>query len=308
MSVEFENFEKLLQAAKDLLALPIAVIDADELHVLEGACRAAEAGYIDPVLIGDEAIIRNLLPTITCAKEFRIIHAPGEDAMAEKGVELIENSQVKALMKGHIHTDQFLHPILAHHMQGKKRISHVFLADLKTYPKLLCITDAAINISPDLTTKMAIVQNAIDMFRIMGVDVPKVAVLSAVEDVNPAIPSTIDAACLAKMAERGQLTGGIVDGPLAFDNAISAESALAKGINSPVSGDVDILVVPDLVSGNILAKDLEYLAGARLAGFVMGAKVPIVLTSRSDPVEARVISCAVAALMSSRMTSEIEKF
>ncbi|MGC8495204.1 MAG: bifunctional enoyl-CoA hydratase/phosphate acetyltransferase, partial [Syntrophobacteraceae bacterium] len=300
MSVEFENFEKLLQAAKDLPALPIAVIDADELHVLEGACRAAEAGYIAPVLIGDEAIIRNLLPTITCARKFRIIHAPGEDAMAEKGVELIENGQVKALMKGHIHTDQFLHPILAHHMQGKKRISHVFLADLKTYPKLLCITDAAINISPDLTTKMSIVQNAIDMFRIMGVDVPKVAVLSAVEFVNPAIPSTVDAACLAKMAERGQIAGGIVDGPLAFDNAISAESALAKGIKSPVSGDVDILVVPDLVSGNILGKDLEYLAGARLAGFVMGTKVPIVLTSRSDPVEARVISCAVAALMSSR--------
>lgn len=307
MNVEFENFEQLLQAAKDLPAVPIAVIDADEQHVLEGACKAAEAGYIDPVLIGDEEVIRSLLSAIDCAGKLRIIHAPGDDAMAEKGVELIEKGEVKALMKGHIHTDQFLHPILAHHIQGKKRISHVFLADLNTYPKLLYITDAAINISPDLSAKMAIAQNAIDMARVMGVGVPKVAALSAVEVVNPAIPSTIDAACLAKMAERGQITGGIVDGPLAFDNAISAESARVKGIKSPVSGDVDILVAPDLVSGNILAKDLEYLAAARLAGFVVGTKVPIVLTSRADPVEARVVSCAVAALMSSRISSQSDK-
>ncbi len=307
MSVEFENFEKLLQMAKGLPPLPIAVIDADEQHVLEGARLAAEAGYIVPILIGDEAIIRNLLRTINCSQEFRIIHAPKDDAMAEKGLELIENGQAKALMKGHIHTDEFLHPILAHRMQGKRRISHVFLADMKTYPKLLYITDAAINISPDLSTKMHIVQNAVDMACLLGVREPKVAVLSAVEVVNPAIPSTIDAACLAKMADRGQISGAVVDGPLAFDNAVSAESAGVKGIRSPVSGDVDILVVPDLVSGNILGKDLEYLAGARLAGFVMGAKVPIVLTSRSDPPQARVISCAVASLMSSRMSPESDE-
>lgn len=307
MNVEFENFEKLLQVVKGLPPMRIAVIDADEQHVLEGACKAAEAGYIDPILIGDEAVIRNLLRTMNCRQEFRIIHAPKDDAMAEKGLELIENGQAKALMKGHIHTDEFLHPILAHHMQGKRRISHVFLADMKTYPKLLYITDAAINISPDLSTKMHIVQNAVDMACLLGVREPKVAVLSAVELVNPAIPSTIDAACLAKMADRGQITGAVVDGPLAFDNAISAESAAVKGIRSPVSGDVDILVVPDLVSGNILGKDLEYLAGAQLAGFVMGAKVPIVLTSRSDPPRARVISCAVAALMSSRMSSKSDE-
>jgi phosphotransacetylase len=221
--------------------------------------------------------------------------------MAEKGVELFEKGEVKALMKGHIHTDEFLHPILAHHLQGKKRISHVFLADLKTYPKLLYITDAAINISPDLSTKMHIMQNAVDISRLLGVEKPKVAALSAVEVVNPAIPSTIDAACLAKMADRGQIEGAIVDGPLAFDNAISAESARVKGINSPVSGDVDILVVPDLVSGNILGKDLEYLAGAQMAGFVVGTKVPIILTSRSDPPRARLLSCAAAALASHRM-------
>jgi len=301
MSVEFANFENMLKAVQGLPAMPIAVIDADEQHVLEGACEAAAAGYVDPVLIGDEKRIRNILTTINCTKQFRIIHAPVEDAMAEKGVELFEKGEVKALMKGHIHTDEFLHPILAHHLQGKKRISHVFIADLKTYPKLLYITDAAINISPDLLTKMHIVQNAVDIARLMGVKEPKVAVLSAVEVVNPAIPSTIDAACLAKMADRGQIEGAIVDGPLAFDNAISAESAKVKGINSPVSGDVDILMVPDLVSGNILGKDLEYLAGAQMAGFVVGTKVPIILTSRSDPPRARLISCAVAALVSHRM-------
>ena len=307
MSVEFSNFEDLLKAVDGLSAMPIAVIDADEQHVLEGACEAAAAGYVDPILIGDEKSIRSILKSITCKKQFRIIHAPLEEAMAEKGVELIEQGTVKALMKGHIHTDQFLHPILAHHLQGKKRISHAFLADLKTYPKLLYITDAAINISPDLTTKMHIVQNAVDLAILLGVEKPKVAALSAVEVVNQAIPSTVDAACLAKMADRGQITGAIVDGPLAFDNAISAESAEVKGINSPVAGDVDILVVPDLVSGNILGKDLEYLASAQMAGLVVGTKVPIILTSRSDPPRARLLSCAVAALVSHRMELEWSK-
>ena len=301
MKVEFANFEDLLKALQGLPAMPTAVIDADEQHVLEGACEAAEAGYVDPILIGDEKSIRNILKTITCKKQFRIIHAPTEEAMAEKGVELFEKGEVKVLMKGHIHTDEFLHPILAHHLQGKKRISHVFLADLKAYPKLLYITDAAINISPDLTTKMHIVQNAVDLAILLGVTKPKVAALSAVEVVNPAIPSTIDAACLTKMAERGQIEGAIVDGPLAFDNAISVESARVKGIKSPVSGDVDILVVPDMVSGNILSKDLEYLASAQMAGLVVGTKVPIILTSRSDPPRARLISCAVAALASHRL-------
>jgi phosphate acetyltransferase len=301
MSIEFTTFEDLLRSVRGLPAMPIAVIDADERHVLEGVCEATEAGYIDPVLIGDEFRIRSKLDTMAGAKQFRIVHAPAEDAMAEKGVALIEKGEVKALMKGHIHTDEFLHPILLHHLQGKKRISHIFLADLKTYPKLLYITDAAINISPDLPTKMHIVQNAVDFSRLLGVETPKVAALSAVEVVNPAIASTVDAACLAKMADRGQIKGAIVDGPLAFDNAISAESAAVKGIHSAVAGDVDILMVPDLVSGNILSKDLEYLAGAQMAGFVVGTKVPIVLTSRSDPPRARLISCAVAALASHRM-------
>ncbi len=304
MSVEFRNFNDLLKVARGLPAMPVAVIEADERHVLEGACQAAEAGYIDPVLIGDEKSIRTILGTIRRKKQFRIVQATAEEAMAEIGVELLEKGEVEALMKGHIHTGEFLHPILAHHLQGKRRISHVFLAEMKTYPKLLFITDAAINISPDLSTKMHIVQNAVDVASLLGVRKPKVAVLSAVEVVNPEIPSTVDAACLAKMAERGQITGAIVDGPLALDNAISAESAKVKGIKSTVSGDVDVLMVPDLVSGNILGKDLEYLASARLAGLVAGAKVPIILTSRADPVETRLISCAVATLIHHRMEGE----
>jgi phosphotransacetylase len=177
----------------------------------------------------------------------------------------------------------------------------VFLTNIKTYPKILYITDAAININPDLTTKMHIVQNAVDISRLLGVEKPKVAALSAVEVVNPAIPSTIDAACLAKMADRGQIENALVDGPLAFDNAISAESASVKGIKSPVAGDVDILLVPDLVSGNILGKDLEYLAGAQMAGLVVGTNVPVILTSRADPPGARLLSCAIASLVSHRM-------
>jgi phosphotransacetylase len=300
MNIEFRNFDELLAAAHGLSTLPVAVVDADEQHVLEGACEAAEAGFIEPFLIGHEELIRNLLERVSPHADFSIIHAPTEEKAAEKGVELITDGKVKALMKGHIHTAKFLHPILSHHLQGEKRLSHVFLADIKTYPKLLYITDAAINISPDLLAKADIVRNAVELAHLLGVEKPKVAALSAVEVVNPAISSTIDAACLAKMVDRGQITGALADGPLAFDNAISAESARIKGIRSEVAGDVDILLVPDLVSGNILSKDLEYLAGARLAGFVAASKVPIILTSRSDPPLARLVSCAVAALVSHR--------
>ncbi len=300
MNIEFRNFDELLSAARGLPTLPVAVVDADEQHVLEGACEAAETGFIDPVLIGHEKVIRKLLEKLKPHAVFSIIHAPAEEEAAEKGVELITSGKVKALMKGHIHTAKFLHPILNHHLQGEKRLSHVFLTDIKTYPKLLYITDAAININPDLLAKADIVQNAVDLAHLLGVETPKVAALSAVELVNPAIPSTVDAACLAKMVDRGQITGAVADGPLAFDNAISGESARIKGIRSDVAGDVDILLVPDLVSGNILSKDLEYLAGAKLAGFVAASKVPIILTSRADPPLARLVSCAVAVLVSNR--------
>ncbi len=300
MSSEFRHFEDIVLAAKKLPPISVAVIDADEKYVLEGACEAADEGYIEPILIGEEKVIRTLMVNITCGRKVTIIDAKTDNEMAEKGVEMIEQGKVDALMKGHIHTDVFLHPVLAHHLQGAKRISHVFMADLKTYPKLLYITDAAINISPDLLTKMGIVQNAVDVAILLGIPEPKVVALSAVEIVTPFISSTIDAACLAKMSERGQIKDCIVDGPLAFDNAISEEAAKIKGIKSPVAGHADILLVPDLVSGNILAKDLEYLASAQMAGIVVGAKIPIILTSRADPPRARVLSCAIASLVAHR--------
>jgi phosphotransacetylase len=305
MSVEFQSFDDILAAVQDLPPLPVAVVDAEEEHVLQGASEGAKAGYIDPILIGEEERIRTLLERLGIRDPFTVIQARSEEEAAEAGVTLIMDGKAKALMKGHLHTDQFLHPILAHHLQGKGRLSHVFIADLKTYPKLLYLTDAAINISPDLLIKADIVRNAVALGHRMGLSVPKVAALSAVENINPAIPSTVDAACLAKMADRGQISGALVDGPLAFDNAISAESARIKGIRSEVSGDADILLVPDLVSGNILAKDLEYLAGARLAGLVVGSPVPIILTSRADPPDARSISCAVAKLVDHRQATEV---
>lgn len=298
------SFDEVLEEAKRSGPLSTAVIDADEKFVLEGACEAAAAGFIAPVLVGEEKVIRGLLKGIGCARTFPVVNALRVEDMAEKGVELVEKGQADALMKGHLHTDEFLHPILAHHLQGRHRISHVFIVDLKTYPKLLFITDAAVNINPDLITKKEIVQNAVGLARLMGVAKPKVAALSAVEVVTPAIASTIDAACLAKMAQRGQIRDAVVDGPLAFDNAISAESATIKGIESPVSGDVDILLMPDLESGNILAKDLEYLSGARMAGIVLGARVPVILTSRSDPPGARLLSCAIASLAARRAVAD----
>ena len=298
----FANFDALLATVAPLEDIPVAVVDAAEEHVLRGACDAKQQSIIEPILIGDERRIRQLLAEMgvpasgASCPNFQIIDVPNSVAAAEKGVEMVLSGAVKAIMKGHLHSDAFLHPILAQ-LRTERRLSHIFVADLQTYPKLLLISDAAINISPDLLTKAAILQNAIDLAHILDVAEPKAAILSAVEVINPAIPSTVDAACLSKMAERGQIQGALVDGPLAFDNAISRESAEIKGIHSAVAGDADILIVPDLVSGNILAKDLEYLAGATLAGIVMGAKVPIILTSRADPARARLVSAALAALV-----------
>ncbi|MCL4526194.1 MAG: bifunctional enoyl-CoA hydratase/phosphate acetyltransferase [Gammaproteobacteria bacterium] len=296
----YAHFDALLADVAPLDDIPVAVVDAAEEHVLRGACEAKSQSIIEPILIGDAQQIRSLLLKVghdsgSCPN-FHIIHAESAEAAAEKGVEMVLAGEAKALMKGHLHSDAFLHPILAK-LRTDRRLSHVFVADIQTYPKLLLITDAAINITPDLGTKAAILQNAVDLAHILEVAQPKAAILSAVEVVNPAIVSTVDAACLSKMAERGQITGALVDGPLAFDNAISKESAEIKGIQSDVAGDADILLVPDLVSGNILAKDLEYLAGATLAGIVMGAKVPVILTSRSDPARARLVSAALAALV-----------
>jgi phosphotransacetylase len=302
MSAGFENFDALLREAKPLPPLPVAIVDAAEEHVLRGALDAADAGLIEPTLIGDKGDIDRILGTLGVAVDLPIVPAATPEAAADAGVALVSEGKVKALMKGHLHTSEFLHPILAR-LRVKERVSHVFVADLASYPKLLFITDGAINIAPDLPTKAAILQNAIELARLLGVQAVKAAVLSAVETVNPAIVSTMDAACLSKMAERGQIRGAVVDGPLAFDSAVSRESAEIKGIRSAVAGDADVLLVPDLVSGNILAKDLEYLAGATLAGIVMGTKVPVILTSRADPPKARLISAALASLIHHRQAA-----
>jgi len=293
-----------MQEVEKLEPIPVAVVEAIDREVLEAAKEATDQNLIIPLLIGSEVKIRKLMKEMNWNSDnIQIFAAETDEEAARIGADLVAKYQARAIMKGHLHTDVLLHPILTL-LPHRKRLSHIFVAELESYPKLLFITDGAINITPDLKTKAAILQNAADLLHTLGNNAPKAAALSAVEVVNPDIPSTTDAACLSKMAERGQIRGAIVDGPLAFDNAISVKSAQIKGIHSPVSGDVDILLVPDLVSGNILAKDLEYLAGAILGGIVVGAEVPIILTSRADPPEARLVSTAVAAIMFHRSNIE----
>jgi|UniRef100_A0A7C3QSY4 phosphotransacetylase len=295
-------FDRLINEALQYPPLPVAVVDPEEVHVLEAILEATRGKLLRPVLVGAPNRIREFytrLPELTS-----IPVEDGGDDPVSFSVKLYHTGQVSALVKGHVPTAELLHGFLKQ-LNIKERLSHIFIAELSSYPKLLFITDAAINIAPDLETKADILRNAIELARKLGINLPKVAVLSAIEFVNPAIPSTIDAACLAKMSERGQIRNAIVDGPLAFDNAISLESSTIKRIHSPVSGDVDILLVPDMVSGNILAKDLEYLAGATLAGLVVGAgSVPIILNSRSDSPRSRLVSCAVASLAFHRQTNK----
>jgi phosphotransacetylase len=281
---------------------PIATVVAhpcDE-SALSGAIEAARAGLIGPILVGPEAKIRAVaeqhgLELSGC----RLVDAAHSHAAAARAVEMVRAGEAEALMKGSLHTDELMAAVVGKEtgLRTERRISHAFIMDVPTYRKALVVTDAAINIAPDLMTKVDIVQNAIDMAHAFERDMPKVAILSAVETVTPKIPSTIDAAALCKMAERGQITGGLLDGPLAFDNAISKEAAAIKGINSEVAGDADILIVPDLEAGNMLAKQLSFLANADAAGIVLGARVPIILTSRADTVRARMASCAVAVLL-----------
>ncbi|WP_022949100.1 bifunctional enoyl-CoA hydratase/phosphate acetyltransferase [Methylohalobius crimeensis] len=295
--MDLVTLDSLIERASDFPPLPMAVVDAGEAYVLEGAREATDAGLLQPVLLGRKPRIEKIAAEIGFSlAEVTLIDAGGEKESASKGVELVAEGQVHGLMKGWIHTDVLMHPVLKH-LRTERRVSHVFLAELPAYPKLLYVTDAAINIAPDLKQKAAIVQNAVDLARLLGVPLPKVAALSALEIVKPEIASTIDAACLSKMAQRRQIHHAVVDGPLAFDNAISKDAARIKQIDSDVAGEVDILLAPDLNAGNILAKDLAYLAQATLAGIVVGAKVPIVLPSRSDPPKGRLASCAIAVLM-----------
>lgn len=297
------NLDDLIARAQAQAQEPVrvAVIAANQGLVLQTVQEAASLGLIEPRLIGNpDAILtqaRNAKIEIDASK---IIAAENESEAARRGVDLVRDAKADVVMKGNIHTDAFMRALLdgdrGLRVPGR-RVSHVFMVDIPTYPKLLAITDAAINITPDLNAKAQILENAVSLLHLLGVATPKAAVLSAVETVTPAIASTLDAACLALMARRGQIAGVIVDGPMAFDNAISADAAREKGIVSEVAGDADILVVPDLVSGNILAKNLEYLAGATAAGIVIGLSAPVVLTSRADPPAARLAALALAVLM-----------
>lgn len=297
----------LMDQARTHPGLPVAVVDAEERHVLEGVLAASDAGYIEPILVGSRQRIQSLCRELDCdADRFPIIEAASESAAAQAGIDLVRDGKAGALIKGWIHTDTLMGPVLTQLRTGR-RVSHVFIAELPRYHKLLYITDAAINITPDLAIKAQIVQNAVSLAQMLGVAHPKVAALSSVELVKPAIPSTLDAACLSKMAQRGQIQGATVDGPLAFDNAISAAAAKTKRIQSEVAGDADILLAPDLDAGNILAKDLEYLAGATIAGIVIGAQVPIMLPSRSDPPAARLASAAIAVLMHEHWQKTVSK-
>jgi phosphate acetyltransferase len=289
----------LIEQAKQHARIACAIVHPCDAESLRGALEAGHHGLFTPILVAP----RGRLQAVADAAGLDLSSAIIEDvahshAAAERASAMAASNDVHALMKGSLHTDELMKAILARpELRTKRRLSHVFRFDAPAYHKPLLVTDAALIIAPTLDEKVHIVQNAIDLARILGVECPKVAVLAAVESVNSKMVCTLDAAALAKMADRGQITGGIVDGPLAFDNAISAEAARIKGIVSPVAGDPDILVVPDLVSGNILAKQLEYLGGAMGSGVVLGARVPIALTSRADGATARLASAALAVLV-----------
>jgi phosphate acetyltransferase len=293
------KYEQLLTRCRSLEPIPTAVAHPCEASALAGAIEAGAKGLITPILVGPADKINEVAKRerIDLGRT-RIVDAPHSHAAATKAVELVRKGEAELLMKGSLHTDELLSAVVAREtgLRTGRRISHVFLMDVPTYHKVLIVTDAAINIAPALEDKVDIVQNAIDLAVTLGVEIPKVAILAAVETVNSKMQATLDAAALCKMAERNQITSGLLDGPLAFDNAISKDAARTKGITSEVAGDPDILLAPDLEAGNILAKQLTFLANADSAGLVLGARVPIILTSRADSVRARIASCGVAML------------
>ncbi|GAB3438681.1 bifunctional enoyl-CoA hydratase/phosphate acetyltransferase [Massilia solisilvae] len=294
------RYLELLAAARNAPRVRTAVVHPVDAVSLLGAVEAAREGLIEPVLVGPEAKIRRAAADAGIdLASLRIVSTEHSHAAAEAAVAMARAGEVQALMKGALHTDELMRAVVAKDsgLRTARRISHVFAMDVPTYPRPLLITDAAINVYPTLEDKRDIVQNAIDLAHALGIAAPRVAILSALETVYPKIASTIEAAALCKMAERGQISGAIVDGPMAFDLAVSAEAAATKGFVSPVAGRADILVVPDLEAGNMLAKQLEYLADAQIAGIVLGARVPIMLTSRADGPLARLASCALAALL-----------
>jgi phosphate acetyltransferase len=294
------KYDRLIAMAKAAAPAPTIVVHPCDESSLRGVVDSAAAGIIRPVLVGPEKKIRDTASKFGLdISAFELVDAPHSEAAATKSVELIHAAKGELLMKGSLHTDELMRAVTAKvgGLRTDRRISHVFVMDVPAYAETLFVTDAAVNIFPDLDAKRDIIQNAIDLYTQAGFGkLPRVAILSAVETVTSKIPSTIEAAALCKMADRGQITGGVLDGPLAFDNAIDVEAARIKGIKSEVAGRAQILLVPDLESGNMLAKNLSYFAKADSAGIVLGARVPVVLTSRADSARARMASCAVAAL------------
>ena len=297
---EHAKYERLVAATRGLQPLPTAIAHPCDETSLKGALEAAQAGLITPILVGPQHKIRGLAESLDLdIADIDVVDAPHSQAAAEKAVAIVRAGQAELLMKGSLHSDELLAEVTKREtgLRTGRRISHVFVMDVPSHAQTLFITDAAVNIAPDLMAKRDIIQNAVDLYAGLGFGIPKVAILSAVETINPSIPSTIEAAALCKMADRGQISGAELDGPLAFDNAINPEAARIKGIKSPVAGHAQILVVPDLEAGNMLAKNLTFLAGADAAGIVLGARVPVSLTSRADNVRARMASCAVAMLL-----------
>ena len=296
---QHHKIDALIARCRGLAPIPTAVAHPCDESSLSGAIDAAEVGIIEPFFVGPAAKIRAVAEKLKFNLDrYEIVDVPHSHVAAEKAVQLVRLGKAELLMKGSLHTDELLAEVVRKDtgLRTERRISHVFVMDVPTYPKALFITDAVVNIFPSLEDKVDIVKNAIELARALEIKGPKVAILSAVETVTSRIPSTIDAAALCKMAERGQIAGGVLDGPLGFDNAISGEAAAIKHITSEVCGKADILLVPDLEAGNMLVKELSFLANADGAGIVLGARVPIILTSRADSVRARMASCAVAAL------------
>ncbi len=297
------HLNRLLEAVSKMSALRTAVVHPVGKSSLSGVVEAAKEGLIEPILIGPQIRINTAASDAGLdISHFRIIDTEYSHASAKVAVEMARDGKVSAIMKGKIHTDELMSAVVSREgeLRTGRRMSHVFAFDVPTYPRPLFITDAAINIAPDLETKADIIRNVIDLTHILGIETPRIAILSAVETVTSKIESTLHAAALCKMADRGQIKGGLLDGPLAFDNAVSEESVKIKGIKSDVAGKAEVLVVPDIEAGNMLAKQLEYLAKAEGAGIVLGAKVPVVLPSRADDAVSRLAACALAVMLNSR--------
>ncbi len=300
MEQKHQKYQDLIARCQALAPVPTAVAHPCDETSLKGAVEAAELGILQPILVGPRAKIEATAAQFQInIAGYEIVDAPHSHAAADVAVQLAREGKAEMLMKGSLHTDELMGAVVrtGTGLRTERRISHAFIMDVPALDRAIIVTDAAINIFPTLEDKQHIIQNAIDLAAALGFDQPKVAVLSAMETVNPKVPSTVEAAALCKMADRGQITGGILDGPLALDNAINLNAAKIKHIDSPVAGHADILVVPDLEAGNMLAKSLTFMADADAAGIVLGARVPIILTSRADSVMTRLASCAVAALV-----------